>query len=76
MIIRFTQVVTQATVLERAANHVRKRAVNSLRDSLNVALGSGSGAGSAMTWRRGEQDLQQPSPCLTAIVRQRDRYRT
>lgn len=72
MIIRFAQVMTQAGMLEGAANHVRKRAVN----SLNVALGSGSGAESAMTWRRDEQDLQQPSPCSTAIVRQRDRYRT
>jgi hypothetical protein len=76
MITRFAQVMTQATVLEKAANHVWMRAVNSLRDSLNVALGSGSDAESAMTWRRGEQDLQQPSPCPTAIVRQRNRYRT
>jgi hypothetical protein len=76
MITRFAQVMTQAEVLEKAANHVWNRAVNSLRDSLNVALGSGSDAESAMTWRRGEQDLQQPSPCLRAIVRQRNRYRT
>jgi hypothetical protein len=49
MITRFAQVMTQAEVLEKAANHVWNRAVNSLRDSLNVALGSGSDAESAMT---------------------------
>jgi hypothetical protein len=47
-------------MLERAANQVQNKAVNTLRDSLDVALGSGSAAESTMTWRRGEQDLQQP----------------
>jgi hypothetical protein len=46
-------------MLERAANQVQNKAVNTLRDSLDVALGSGSAAESTMTWRRGEQDLQQ-----------------
>ena len=45
---------------KEAANHDVMKAVNTLRDSLNVALGSGSDAESAMTWRSGEQDLQQP----------------
>jgi hypothetical protein len=47
-----------------------------VKDSLNIFLGLGSGAESAMTWRRGEQDLQQPLPYPTAIVRQKGRYRT
>jgi hypothetical protein len=61
MIIRFIlSMLARARLSREAANQVLKRAVNSLWDSLNVALGSGSDAESAMTWRSGEQDLQQP----------------
>lgn len=45
------------------ANHAQFMAVNSSRDSLNVGPAPASGSRrSAMTWRRGEQDLQHPLP--------------
>lgn len=59
----------ETRVLEGAANQAHVRAVNSLRDSLNVVWpGAGFWCRSAMTWRSAANKIcSNPSPCPTAI---------